>query len=127
MQLQWQQPDAGLFVRRLDARSVTVVDRVLAASFVLTPSEVIAHWPVTDIDALAPEHLTPILALAPEVLLLGSGQKLRFPKPLVAAQCLTRGIGLETMDNAACARTFNVLAGEGRKVVAAFILAPDPT
>jgi uncharacterized protein len=39
------------------------------------------------------------------------------------AACLTRGIGIEIMDNAAAARTFNVLAGEGRRVVAAFVFA----
>ncbi len=38
------------------------------------------------------------------------------------AACLSRGIGLEVMANAAAARTFKVLAGEGRRVVAGFIL-----
>ena len=36
-----------------------------------------------------------------------------------------RGIGLEVMTNAAAARTFNVLASEGRRVVAGFILSAD--
>ena len=40
------------------------------------------------------------------------------------ATCLTRGIGIEVMDNAAAARTFNVLATEGRRVVAAFLIQP---
>jgi uncharacterized protein len=31
-------------------------------------------------------------------------------------------VGLEVMNNAAAARTFNVLAGEGRRVVAGFVL-----
>ncbi|HEX8777482.1 MAG TPA: MTH938/NDUFAF3 family protein, partial [Rhodanobacter sp.] len=35
---------------------------------------------------------------------------------------LGRGIGIEVMDNAATARTYNLLAGEGRHVVAAFML-----
>ena len=38
------------------------------------------------------------------------------------AAFLQRGVGIEVMDNAAAARTFNVLAGEGRRVVAAFVL-----
>jgi len=42
--------------------------------------------------------------------------------PAVMAACLTRGIGIEVMDNAAAARTFNVLATEARKVVAGFLL-----
>jgi uncharacterized protein len=40
------------------------------------------------------------------------------------AAALTRGIGFEPMVNSAAARTFAVLAGEGRKVVAAFLIDP---
>ena len=38
------------------------------------------------------------------------------------AACLRRGIGMEVMTNAAAARTFSVLASEGRQVVAGFML-----
>jgi uncharacterized protein len=55
---------------------------------------------------------------------LGTGERQVFPSAAVMAACLTRGIGIEVMTNAAAARTFNVLAGEGRRVVAGFLLAP---
>ena len=64
-----------------------------------------------------------MLALAPELLVLGTGQRQVFPPAAVMAACLTRGIGIEVMDNAAAARTYNVLAGEGRRVVVALLLA----
>jgi uncharacterized protein len=35
---------------------------------------------------------------------------------------LRRNIGIEVMDNAAAARTYNLLASEGRRVIAGFIL-----
>jgi uncharacterized protein len=35
---------------------------------------------------------------------------------------LRKGVGVEVMDNAAAARTYNLLASEGRHVVAGFIL-----
>ena len=54
--------------------------------------------------------------------LLGTGERQRFPSPAAMAAMLTRGIGIEVMDNAAAARTFNVLANEGRRVVAGFLL-----
>lgn len=38
------------------------------------------------------------------------------------AACLTRGIGLEAMTNSAAARTYNVLASEGRRVALAMVL-----
>ena len=40
----------------------------------------------------------------------------------VMAGFLRRGIGIEAMTNGSAARTYSLLAGEGRKVVAAFIL-----
>jgi uncharacterized protein len=33
-----------------------------------------------------------------------------------------RGIGVETMDTAAACRTYNILASEGRKVVALLLI-----
>jgi uncharacterized protein len=66
--------------------------------------------------------MEPVLALMPSVVLLGCGPRLVFPSAAVMAACLTRGIGIEAMDNAAAARTFNVLASESRKVVAGFLL-----
>jgi uncharacterized protein len=45
-----------------------------------------------------------------------------FPPAATLAACLQRGIGLEAMTNAAAARTYSVLAGEGRRVVAAFVM-----
>jgi len=46
----------------------------------------------------------------------------RFPSAAILAVCLTRGVGIEVMDNRAAARTFSILANEGRRVVAAFLL-----
>ena len=67
-----------------------------------------------------------MLALQPEVVVLGTGARQVFPPASVLAACLSRGIGIEVMANPAAARTFHVLAGEGRKVVAALILQGNP-
>ena len=64
--------------------------------------------------------LEPILALNPALIVLGTGDRQVFPPAVVMAACLSRGIGLEVMNNPAAAR-FNILAGEGL-VAAAFIL-----
>ena len=58
------------------------------------------------------------------IVLLGTGLRQRFPTAAILARFLTRGVGVEVMDNAAAARTFNVLAAEGRRAVAAFMLPP---
>lgn len=125
MQLNQEIPDYAFALRAADGRHARVNDRELASSFILAPDTLIEAWPV-DADALAltPEQLQPLLSLNPELILLGTGDTQVFPSPLAMAACLTRGIGIEVMTNAAAARTFNVLAGEGRRVVAGFLLNP---
>lgn len=71
---------------------------------------------------LSDSHLTPLVAHKPELVVLGSGPKLRFPHPARAAYLAGQGIGLETMDTAAACRTFNILAGEGRHVLAILLI-----
>jgi len=95
---------------------------VLRASFVISPESLVEAWPVTDAAALDPALVDPILALRPELVLLGTGARQVFPSPAVLAAFLTRGIGVEVMTNAAAARTYSVLAGEGRRVAAGFVI-----
>ncbi|MEO6966850.1 MAG: Mth938-like domain-containing protein [Rhodanobacteraceae bacterium] len=123
MELSLDRPEDFLYVRCADAHSVTVVDREFRASFILARDRVIEDWPLRDVNAMTPEHAEPILILDPDVVLLGTGANQKFPSQAVLAAFLQRGIGIEAMDNAAAARTWNVLAGEGRNVVAAFILS----
>ena len=124
MQLSHERPDYAWVLRGADGRRAKVNDRILERSFALAPDRLIEDWaaPATA-AALEPAHLDALLALAPELLVLGTGQRQVFPSPAVMAACLTRGIGIEVMDNAAAARTYNVLAGEGRRVVVALLLA----
>ncbi|HEY0659717.1 MAG TPA: Mth938-like domain-containing protein [Lysobacter sp.] len=121
MQLNLERPDHEYFLRGADGDAALVNDRRLAASFVLAPDRLIEDWPVRDARTLSADDLAPLLALQPEVILLGSGATQAFPPAAAMAAGLTRGVGIEVMSNAAAARTFNVLAGEGRRVVAGFI------
>ena len=122
MQLNHERPDYAYALRAADGRSARVNERVLETSFILAPNELIEAWITGDAGALAPDDLAPLLSLDPELVLLGTGDRQVFPSAAVMAACLTRGVGIEVMTNAAAARTFNVLAGEGRRVVAGFLL-----
>ena len=122
MQLTLERSDYEFFLRGADGASALVNERRLERSFVISPDTLIEEWPVDDVTALAPGDLQPLFELKPELILLGSGESQAFPPPATMAACLSRGIGLETMTNAAAARTFNVLASEGRRVVAGFVL-----
>jgi uncharacterized protein len=122
MQLTLENPDFRYFLRGVNADGVGVNERRLARSFFLSPMELVEDWRPRSVADLQPADLEPLLALGPTVVLLGTGATLSFPAPAVMAACLTRGIGIEVMDNAAVARTFNVLATEARRVVAGFLL-----
>ena len=122
MQLTLERPDYAYTLRGADGRHALVNDRSLRASFIVAPDTLVEGWPVVDITAMRPADLEPLLTLRPELVVLGSGETQAFPPADVLATCLQRGIGLEAMTNAAAARTFNVLASEGRRVVAGFVL-----
>ncbi|WP_449428305.1 Mth938-like domain-containing protein [Rhodanobacter umsongensis] len=122
MDLSLDRPEGYLFVRRVGTRSVTLIDRELQGSFLLAPDRVIEHWPVAAADTLDTGHVDSVLALQPELVILGTGVRQVFPPAAFMAGFLRKGVGIEVMDNAAAARTYNLLAGEGRRVVAGFIL-----
>ena len=122
MQLFQEAPDTRYQLRSADGELARVNERELRQSFVLSPEQLLDDWRPRSIDELQPADMDALLALQPAVVLLGSGARQRFPAPAVLATCLGRGIGIEVMDNAAAARTFNLLAGEGRRVVAGFLL-----
>ena len=123
MQLNHELPDYAFSLRGADGHTARVNDRVLTTSFILSPQQLQEGWPVQDSAALEPADMDALLALQPEVILLGTGERQVFPPAAVMAACLRQGVGLE-VTNAAAARTFNLLAGEARRVVAGFLLSP---
>ncbi|HEX4480476.1 MAG TPA: MTH938/NDUFAF3 family protein [Rudaea sp.] len=122
MQLTEHHNERQFFLRRADATSAVVVDRPIAKSFVISAESIVEDFPYTASDALDDAAVETILRLKPEVVLLGTGDRIVFPSQKILASFLKRGIGLETMDSAAAARTFNVLIEEGRKAVGVFLL-----
>ncbi len=89
---------------------------------VLTPDAVHAGAVAGGFDALAEGDFTALLGHQPEIVLLGSGATQRFPHPRLARALADANVGIEVMDTPAACRTFNILAGEGRRVVALLLL-----
>jgi len=76
-------------------------------------------------DELTEADFEAVLALQPELVIFGSGARLKFVSPALTRCLIERRIGVETMDTAAACRTYNVLATEGRSVVAALMMSPE--
>ena len=93
----------------------------------LTAQGLLQPWHCTGFDQLDTGHFSQLAELPCELVLFGTGDRLRFLHPSVTAPLMARGIGIETMDTAAACRTYNFLAGEGRRVLAALLVdAPAP-
>ena len=122
MHLTLERPEHEYVLRGADGGAALVNERRLERSFALSPERLVEDWPVRDVGSLDAGAFAPVLALQPEVILLGTGDTQVFPPAAAMAACLRQGVGVEVMTNGAAARTFNVLAGEGRRVAAALVL-----
>ena len=94
----------------------------VSTGVLVTGEEVVTGWGPESVEALTAEHVAAIAERKPEVVLLGSGARFGFPDPAVLAPLHRARVGVEVMDTKAACRTYNILLGEGRKVLAALIL-----
>ena len=91
-------------------------------SIVLTRDAVQQDAAAGGFDALAAGDLAALRRLDPEVVLIGTGAAQRFPPPSVLRPLVDAQVGFEIMSTPAACRTYNILAGEGRQVVALLLV-----
>jgi uncharacterized protein len=101
---------------------VMVNRRRIEKSVVVLPDRILEDWPARTFDELAAEHFESLAGLGREIVLLGTGARLRFPRPEILAPLFRAGIGVEVMDLQAACRTYNILMSEERKVAAALLI-----
>lgn len=92
-------------------------------SLVLLPYQLIEGWTTANVDTLTCTDFDFLASLDAEIILLGTGDLLRFPRPELLQPLMQARKGLEVMDIRAVCRTYNVLAGEKRKVAAALLFS----
>jgi uncharacterized protein len=99
------------------------VNNVRYATCVVVSPRAVIEWQVSGFDALTEEDFGFIESMKPEIVILGTGAVQRFPPPALARALAATGVGVEIMDSRAACRTYNILATEGRRVVAAILTA----
>lgn len=109
-------------IARLERARIWVHQTPFAGSLIVPWAGEALAWPVTRVAEVTADTLAPVLALGPELLLIGTGERQAFVAPRELRALIGARIGVECMTTAAAARTFNVLASEGRRVVGAFVL-----
>jgi uncharacterized protein len=113
---------AQLVIRSVSETAIRVNDTEHNESIVLTPDDRLTMWSNKPIADLTDADFGLVIDSKPEIVLLGTGATNIFPPRELTFAFARKGIGLEIMDTAAAARTFNVLANEGRRVAAILYL-----
>jgi len=110
-------------ITRHDESSVWVGNTCFKHSLLVPSEGDVLAWPPGTVRELEAVHFEQVLALKPELVIFGSGTRLQFVSPALHCCLIEQRIGIETMDTAAACRTYNVLASEGRRVLAALLVA----
>ncbi len=84
-----------------------------------------ADWAPKGFDGLDADQFEKLANTGAEIVLFGSGERQRFPRPELLKPLISRGIGLEVMDTKAACRTYNILVAEGRHVACGVIIDPS--
>jgi uncharacterized protein len=124
MKFQPDTPDGGNAITRQEAGCIWVGNTPYRHSVVVPWQGEVLPWPAATLADLTDAHFEQLASLRPEVVIFGSGARLRFAPPALMRGLMARRIGVETMDTAAACRTYNVLAAEGRLVLAALLVEP---
>jgi uncharacterized protein len=124
MKLQADRPEGVNVINAYTRQSVSINGEAHLSSVLVPPSGAPVPWPVTSIADLTEAHFEQILQMDPELVVLGSGATLKFAPPALMKALMQKRIGVETMDTPAACRTYNILVGEGRRVVAALLVHP---
>lgn len=124
MQLTEHRPDEHWYIHSLHDDFIRVVETDWRESLLISGDKDPEAWPVPSVDALTRDQLQPVLDYRPDIFLLATGRRMRFPDRELQLDLLRHAIGLEVMTLQAAARTFNILAGEGRRVMAGLIWEP---
>lgn len=106
-------------IRSYSADAVTVGAQRISGPCLVAARALITDWTPGGLESLDLASLELIWPLAPQVVLLGTGERQRFPSAAIRQAFARRQVALEPMDLGAACRTYNVLAQEDRAVVAA--------
>jgi len=111
-------------IRSVSANEIQIGTDLYDHAISLTVDTVFENWAPERVSDLKEGDFSEMLEFNPEIIVLGTGSSNIFPPRELVFAMARRRVGFEVMNTAAAARTYNVLAGEGRQVAAVLYL-PD--
>ena len=93
-------------------------------SLIISPTLLVPDWSLARVDDIDTDHLREVAKFCEtgDVVILGVGVSSPLPNPEWQAPFAALSVPLEVMSLRAACRTYNILCGDGRKVIAALLL-----
>jgi len=110
--------DTRLLIRGYAEGKLRIADREISSSVILSATLLHTDLAPQQPTDLAETDLAPGVAEKPEVVVIGWAGGQTFLPAAQRRWFLERGIGIEVMELGAACRTYNVLVGDSRRVVA---------
>ena len=117
-----REPGSEFAITAYTADSISVGGAEYRHSLRVSHQAKAALWPVTSFDQINADTVTDGTQVGAEIVIIGTGNTLRFPKPETLRPLIDARIGFEVMNTAAACRTYNVLLSEGRQVAALLLI-----
>lgn len=122
MNISLDSPNADYFITSYEPGKLSLNTGEYQNSIVVYQDQLITNWQVGTIDELTADHIENLVTMGPKIILLGTGKVHKFPNAAVLAHAYQHGVGVEIMQTDAACRTYNILATEGRNVLAALMV-----
>ena len=115
---------SGNYIQSATRDAVLISGTSYPLPVIVSADRIITGWTPRPIPDLQLDDFQTALDLDPEVILFGTGTLHQFASNRLVTTIMSRGVGFEVMATDAACRTYNVLAAEDRRVVAALLLDP---
>lgn len=117
-----EEAPGGPVFRGFQGNAFRIEDRIIPGGLWLTPDNAL-DWNPPAFDDLSADDVAALVKIEPqpEFLLLGTGPTMRRPPLAFVRGIEALGFGIEPMDSRTAARAWNVLRGEDRWIVGAFL------
>jgi len=116
---------SGDYIQSATHGSVLIGGKSYSLPVIIGAGRIITGWAPRQIPELQLDDFQAALDLEPEVILFGTGKTHQFASIRLMTSIMSRGVGFEVMTTDAACRTYNILAAEDRRVVAALLRIPE--
>ncbi|MDH5277267.1 MAG: MTH938/NDUFAF3 family protein [Gammaproteobacteria bacterium] len=113
---------SGNYIQSATRDAVLISGTSYPLPVIVSADRIITGWSPRAVPDLQLDDFQTALDLEPEVILFGTGTLHQFASNRLVTAIMSRGVGFEVMATDAACRTYNVLAAEDRRVVAALLL-----